>query len=100
LDKKKCFGRKLKIYQLNFLHSHLKESLVLIPDNETYNDLTNLFKPLFEYLINNKIEIKKLQSLRDTLLPKLMSGEIDVSKINCENTLVNTIFVLIILHFT
>ena len=63
---------------------HLEESLVLIPDEETYNNLTNLFKPLFEYLTKNKIEIKKLQSLRDTLLPKLMSGEIDVSKINCD----------------
>ena len=63
---------------------HLEESLVLIPDKETYKNLTNLFKPLFEYLIKNKIEIKKLQSLRDTLLPKLMSGEIDVSKINCD----------------
>ena len=63
---------------------HLEESLVLIPDNETYKNLTNLFKLLFEYLIKNKIEIKKLQSLRDTLLPKLMSGEIDVSKINCD----------------
>ena len=63
---------------------HLEESLVLIPDNETYNKLTNLFQPLFEYLIKNKIEIKKLQSLRDTLLPKLMSGELDVSKINCD----------------
>ena len=63
---------------------HLEESLVLIPDEETYNNLTNLFKPLFEYLTKNKIEIKKLQSLRDILLPKLMSGEIDVSKINCD----------------
>lgn len=61
---------------------HLEESLVLIPDKNTYQDLTNLFKPLFELLIKNKIEIKKLQRLRDTLLPKLMSGEIDVSKIN------------------
>ena len=63
---------------------HLEESLVLIPNKETYNNLTKLFKPLFEYLTKNKIEIKKLQSLRDTLLPKLMSGEIDVSKINCD----------------
>ena len=77
---------------------HLKESLVLIPDNETYNDLTNLFKPLFEYLINNKIEIKKLQSLRDTLLPKLMSGEIDVSKINCDMLMKN--WKLILNNFT
>ncbi|WP_298518867.1 restriction endonuclease subunit S [uncultured Methanobrevibacter sp.] len=63
---------------------HLEESLVLIPDEETYYNLTILFKPLFEYLTKNKIEIKKLQSLRDTLLPKLMSGKIDVSKINCD----------------
>ena len=34
----------------------------------------------------NKIsdEIVRLTKLRDTLLPKLMSGEIDVSKINCD----------------
>ena len=63
---------------------HLDESLVLIPDNMAYKKLTNLFKPLFDYLIKNKMEIKNLQKLRDTLLPKLMSGEIDVSEINCD----------------
>ena len=63
---------------------HLKESLVLIPDDETYNRLTILFEPLFDLLIKNKIEIKRLQKLRDTLLPKLMSGEIDVSEVNCD----------------
>ena len=63
---------------------HLDESLVLIPDKETYSKLTMLFKPLFDMLIKNKIEIKKLQNLRDVLMPKLMSGEIDVSKINCD----------------
>lgn len=63
---------------------HLDESLVLIPDKETYSKLTMLFKPLFDMLIKNKIEIKKLQNLRDVLMPKLMSGEVDVSKINCD----------------
>ena len=63
---------------------HLEESLVLIPDKETYCKLTNLFKPLIELFIENKIEIRKLQKLRNTLLPKLMSGEIDVSEINCD----------------
>ena len=33
---------------------------------------------------NNLLEIEKLTKLRDTLLPRLMSGEIDVSKINCD----------------
>ena len=31
-----------------------------------------------------KSEIDQLTKLRDTLLPRLMSGEIDVSKINCD----------------
>ena len=39
---------------------------------------------LFEKISINSKEIEKLQKLRDTLLPKLMSGEIDVSKINCD----------------
>ncbi|WP_410320027.1 restriction endonuclease subunit S [Methanobrevibacter sp.] len=39
-------------------------------------------KPIFDKLENNRIEIDNLIKLRDTLLPRLMSGEIDVSKIN------------------
>ena len=39
---------------------------------------------MFKKIYYNNLEIKKLQRLRDTLLPKLMSGEIDVSKINCD----------------
>ena len=38
-------------------------------------------KPLFETIGNNLSENKRLTQLRDTLLPKLMSGEIDVDKI-------------------
>ena len=44
----------------------------------------NLFINIFDMIQENISEIKKLQILRDTLLPKLMSGEIDVSKINCD----------------
>ena len=57
---------------------HLEESLVLIPDKESYQYLTNMFQPIFAYLIKNKIEIKVLQTLRDTLLPKLMSVNCDL----------------------
>ncbi|MBE6504464.1 MAG: restriction endonuclease subunit S, partial [Methanobrevibacter millerae] len=45
---------------------------------------TNYITPIFEKIWIQEEEIKKLQKLRDTLLPKLMSGEIDVSKINCD----------------
>lgn len=39
-------------------------------------------KPIYELLLNNTKEIAALAELRDTLLPKLMSGEIDVSKVD------------------
>ena len=60
----------------------LKESLVVIPDKNTYNKLNNLLKPLFAQIIEKNNEINKLTKIRDILLPKLMSGEIDVSDIN------------------
>ena len=42
------------------------------------------FKEIYDKISNNYFEIEYLTNLRDTLLPKLMSGEIDVSKINCD----------------
>ena len=48
-------------------------------------DLLSLFngklKSIFEKMIHNQQEIHHLTTLRDTLLPKLMSGEIDVSEV-------------------
>ena len=43
-----------------------------------------LFINIFNKIQENISENKKLIKLRDALLPKLMSGEIDVSKINCD----------------
>lgn len=59
----------------------LAKAEVFIPDTKSYNKITSLLKPIYELVIKNRIENKKLSSLRDTLLPKLISGEIDVSKI-------------------
>ena len=42
------------------------------------------FKEIYDEIANNYFEIEYLTNLRDTLLPKLMAGEIDVSKINCD----------------
>ena len=54
--------------------------------NEAYNNKVFVVGSKNSYIgtSNNGLEIEKLQQLRDTLLPKLMSGEIDVSKINCD----------------
>ena len=56
----------------------------ILPDDKTINQFNVIAKLMFKKIYYNSLEIKKLQKLRDTLLPKLMSGEIDVFKINCD----------------
>ena len=45
------------------------------------NELDKLFDPLIKKIISLKIESRILSELRNELLPKLMSGEIDVCKV-------------------
>lgn len=52
-----------------------------IPSVEDLNKFTEIATPLFETIDANKAESSRLAELRDTLLPKLMTGEIDVSKV-------------------
>jgi len=53
-----------------------------LPDISEIMAFNSLCEPLQQQIDNNVIEIQQLSLLRDTLLPKLMSGEIDVSNIN------------------
>lgn len=55
---------------------------ILIPSQEIVTLFTTTVEPIFEKIWANQIENEKLSSLRDTLLPKLMSGELDVSDID------------------
>lgn len=54
---------------------------ILIPDKETLSSFESLVGQLMEQYQANLLENSKLSELRNTLLPKLMSGEIDVSDI-------------------
>ena len=56
----------------------------VLPDDKTITQFNSIAKPMFKKIYYNNLEIKKLQRLRDTLLPKLMSGEINVSEVNCD----------------
>lgn len=56
----------------------------VILNNDLINDFNKKTQPLFNMLIDNQKENKELSELRDTLLPKLMSGEIDVSNIKLD----------------
>lgn len=55
---------------------------VTIPSEQVLCNFDALCKPLFEMILSNQKENIKLANLRDTLLPKLMSGELDVSDID------------------
>jgi len=51
----------------------------------THNDLKNfelLVTPIFKKIFQTSVESRRLAELRDTLLPKLMSGEIKVNELN------------------
>ena len=49
-----------------------------IPDTSKITEFNSLIQPMIETIVQNQYEIQKLTNLRDTLLPKLMSGEIDI----------------------
>ena len=55
---------------------------ILIPDNETLLKFETLVGQLMKQYQVNLLENDKLAELRDALLPKLMSGEIDVSAVH------------------
>ena len=61
--------------------TELDKSIVKIPSNKSLEEADKIFTPLFNKYINNNIENKNLIQLRDTLLPKLMNGEIDLENI-------------------
>ena len=52
---------------------------ILVPSQKIVTLFTATVEPIFEKIRANQNENEKLSSLRDTLLPKLMSGELDVS---------------------
>lgn len=60
----------------------LAKAEILIPSDEDYKEIGSLMNPLLNLIIANRIEARKLAELRDELLPKLMSGEIDVSEVS------------------
>lgn len=64
--------------QINLSSTAIKESEVNIAPKEIYKHFNDVVLPLFEKILANQQENQKLVNIRDTLLPKLMSGEIEV----------------------
>ena len=62
--------------------ANLRSIQVVVPPQPVLDAFNELSCPLFDKIRQNQDQNKALASLRDTLLPKLMSGEIDVSGID------------------
>jgi type I restriction enzyme S subunit len=71
---------------LNRNEAHAQE--IVIPERTKIAQFNNSAKILFEKIKVNETEIKTLALIRDTLLPNLMSGEIDVDKVMDEEQLI------------
>lgn len=67
--------------QPNISSTDILDTSCYILENAELEKFNLTCEPIFEKIITNKYENEKLKQLRDTLLPKLMSGEIDVDKV-------------------
>ena len=71
----------------------------VLPDDNLLSQFNSIAEPIFKEIYYNNNEIKKLQNLRDILLPKLMSGEIDVAEINYDLKRIIRKFILSLLNY-
>lgn len=58
---------------------HLKAAMTLCPPGDVLARLGVVMAPLVQQAIHNELESRNLSQLRDTLLPKLISGEFRIA---------------------
>lgn len=61
--------------------ANLKKLPAIIPNIKELDNFNTIIQPIFSMIRKNKNENQRLSELRDTLLPKLMNGEIDVDDV-------------------
>ena len=64
--------------QPNLSLGEISNTLIPFPDKDTLNKFSLSINPIEEKIAKNKQQIKTLENTRDTLLPKLMSGEVRI----------------------
>ena len=60
----------------------LSLSEVLVPEDNEIKNMDKIMTPILDKIIENNIENRRLTKLRDTLLPELLNGKIDISNID------------------
>lgn len=68
--------------QVNLSSAEIKTSPVWIATDGVNKEFNSLTEPLLSMIMTHDIENQKLANIRDTLLPQLMSGELDVSDLD------------------
>ncbi len=64
--------------QSDLPRERLENMMVLVPDNQTLSTFSEITQPMIQMLVHNRSENIYLQGIRDSLLPKLLSGEIEI----------------------
>lgn len=59
---------------------HLTAALAIVPPGEVLKRMTHQMEPILEKIVVNNLEVRTLTTLRDELLPRLMSGELRVKE--------------------
>lgn len=67
--------------QPNISSSDIENVEISIPNETELRNFYNIAEPIYNKMINNSEKNEILEQLRDTLLPKLMNGEINLDKI-------------------
>ena len=67
--------------QTDLPRGRLKQMQIVLPSDAILRAFSEIVKPITDIRIQNQQENQRLAALRDTLLPKLMNGEIDVSTV-------------------
>ena len=60
----------------------IKAMPFVVPTDEELSKFHTIVGPMFKKILNNELESESLSKTRDDLLPRLMSGELDVSNID------------------
>ncbi len=68
--------------QAKISQANMRKILITQPPHEITIIFSSLIKPIYEIRKKNELENQRLSILRDTLLPKLMSGELKINDIN------------------
>ena len=68
--------------QQKISQQNLKKVPAIVPSFDALKEFDDIIQPMFAQIRNLRDENESLSALRDSLLPRLMSGELDVSSVN------------------